>query len=101
MPYGSKEEANRNATTLSYLTTEQALADFAVLITDLKRNLSAEGCPVVLFGGSYGGSKPMIFFFKQIFYLVFWVFMKWCYCYRNGRISLVESVSLCNWFLIM
>ncbi|XWS33442.1 hypothetical protein CRYUN_Cryun22dG0083300 [Craigia yunnanensis] len=55
MPYGSKEEANRNATTLSYLTTEQALADFAVLITDLKRNLSAEGCPVVLFGGSYGG----------------------------------------------
>ncbi|KAK6237829.1 hypothetical protein QUC31_003298 [Theobroma cacao] len=55
MPYGSKEEAYKNATTLSYLTTEQALADFAVLITDLKRNLSAEGCPVVLFGGSYGG----------------------------------------------
>ncbi|KAM7251034.1 hypothetical protein ACFE04_022917 [Oxalis oulophora] len=55
MPYGSIEEAYRNATTLSYLTAEQALADFAVLITDLKRNLSAEGCPVVLFGGSYGG----------------------------------------------
>ncbi|XVE86949.1 hypothetical protein DITRI_Ditri18aG0076400 [Diplodiscus trichospermus] len=55
MPYGSKEEAYKNATTLSYLTAEQALADFAVLITDLKRNLSAEGCPVVLFGGSYGG----------------------------------------------
>ncbi|TYI89137.1 hypothetical protein E1A91_D03G033700v1 [Gossypium mustelinum] len=55
MPFGSKEEAYRNATTLSYLTAEQALADFAVLITDLKKNLSAEGCPVVLFGGSYGG----------------------------------------------
>ncbi|XVF15373.1 hypothetical protein REPUB_Repub09cG0146700 [Reevesia pubescens] len=55
MPYGSKEEAYKNATTLSCLTTEQAIADFAVLITDLKRNLSAEGCPVVLFGGSYGG----------------------------------------------
>ncbi|KAL4366791.1 hypothetical protein GQ457_05G013990 [Hibiscus cannabinus] len=55
MPFGSREEAYRNATTLSYLTAEQALADFALLITDLKKNLSAEGCPVVLFGGSYGG----------------------------------------------
>nr|VDC67651.1 unnamed protein product [Brassica rapa] len=55
MPYGSKEEAYKNATTLSYLTTEQALADFAVFVTDLKRNLSAEASPVVLFGGSYGG----------------------------------------------
>ncbi|XP_044510938.1 lysosomal Pro-X carboxypeptidase isoform X2 [Mangifera indica] len=55
LPYGSREEAYRNATMLSYLTAEQALADFAVLITDLKRNLSAEACPVVLFGGSYGG----------------------------------------------
>ncbi|KAF3439107.1 hypothetical protein FNV43_RR17382 [Rhamnella rubrinervis] len=55
IPYGSRDEAYRNATTLSFLTAEQALADFAVLITELKRNLSAEGCPVVLFGGSYGG----------------------------------------------
>lgn len=57
MPYGSRDEAYKNATTLSYLTTEQALADFAVFVTDLKRNLSAEASPVVLFGGSYGGSK--------------------------------------------
>lgn len=55
MPYGSRDEAYKNATTLSYLTAEQALADFAVLIRELKRNLSAEACPVVLFGGSYGG----------------------------------------------
>lgn len=54
-PYGSKEEAYRNATTLSYLTTEQAIADFAVLVRKLKRKLSAQNCPVVLFGGSYGG----------------------------------------------
>lgn len=57
MPYGSAEEAYKNASTLSYLTAEQALADFSVLITDLKRNFSAEDSPVVLFGGSYGGSK--------------------------------------------
>nr|GMC60029.1 lysosomal Pro-X carboxypeptidase [Ipomoea batatas] len=55
MPYGSREEAYKNATTLAYLTAEQALADFAVLITELKRNTSAQACPVVLFGGSYGG----------------------------------------------
>lgn len=55
MPYGSREEAYNNATTLAHLTAEQALADYAVLITDLKRNLSAEASPVILFGGSYGG----------------------------------------------
>ncbi|KAK9231402.1 hypothetical protein WN943_021636 [Citrus x changshan-huyou] len=55
MPYGSTEVAYQNATTLSYLTAEQALADFAVFITNLKQNLSAEASPVVLFGGSYGG----------------------------------------------
>ncbi|PKI33011.1 hypothetical protein CRG98_046593, partial [Punica granatum] len=55
LPFGSRDEANKNSTTLKYLTAEQALADFAVLVTNLKRNLSAEACPVVLFGGSYGG----------------------------------------------
>lgn len=56
MPYGNQEEAYRNTTTLAHLTAEQAIADFSVLITELKRNLSAQACPVVLFGGSYGGS---------------------------------------------
>lgn len=59
MPFGSREEAYKNSSTLSFLTAEQALADFAVLLTDLKRNLSAEASPVVLFGGSYGGSKTL------------------------------------------
>ncbi|OIV93927.1 hypothetical protein TanjilG_05630 [Lupinus angustifolius] len=55
VPFGSKDEAYKNASTLSYLTSEQALADFAVLITYLKHNYSALLSPVVLFGGSYGG----------------------------------------------
>lgn len=59
MPYGSQDAAYESADSLSHLTAEQALADFAVLLTDLKQNLSAENSPVVLFGGSYGGSKTI------------------------------------------
>eukprot|EP00249_Psilotum_nudum_P024688 c29263_g2_i2 orf=664-2202(-) len=45
----------KNASTLAYLSSEQALADYAIFITELKRNFSAEASPVVAFGGSYGG----------------------------------------------
>ncbi|XP_020186718.1 uncharacterized protein [Aegilops tauschii subsp. strangulata] len=55
MPFGSKDKAYNNSRSMAYLTAEQALADYAVLLTDLKRNLSSESSPVVLFGGSYGG----------------------------------------------
>ena len=60
MPFGSKAKAYSDSKFPTYLTAEQALADFVVLLTDLKRNLSAEGSPVVLFGGSYGGSKSRL-----------------------------------------
>ncbi|KAL4560829.1 hypothetical protein LXL04_032984 [Taraxacum kok-saghyz] len=34
---------------------EQALADYAQIIIDVKKNMSAENCPVITVGGSYGG----------------------------------------------
>ncbi|XP_027173639.1 lysosomal Pro-X carboxypeptidase [Coffea eugenioides] len=49
-----KKDLN-SAKTLGYLSSQQALADYAVLIRSLKRNLSSEASPVVVFGGSYGG----------------------------------------------
>ncbi|KAG0489002.1 hypothetical protein HPP92_007813 [Vanilla planifolia] len=53
IPFGSGAE--ENATTAGYLSTSLVLADFATLIVDLKRNLTAQKSPVVVFGGSYGG----------------------------------------------
>ncbi|KAA8522894.1 hypothetical protein F0562_009317 [Nyssa sinensis] len=53
MPFG--KHSYKSAKTLGYLNSQQALADFAVLIRSLKQNLSSEASPVVVFGGSYGG----------------------------------------------
>ncbi|XP_077233617.1 uncharacterized protein LOC143875922 [Tasmannia lanceolata] len=55
VPFGSREEAFRNSSTLGYFSSAQALADYAEIITYLKKNLSAESCPVIVAGGSYGG----------------------------------------------
>ncbi|XP_048322126.2 uncharacterized protein LOC107415016 [Ziziphus jujuba] len=52
---GNKDVAYSNASTLGYLSSTQALADYATLIIDLKQNLTATESPVVVFGGSYGG----------------------------------------------
>ncbi|XP_029296718.1 dipeptidyl peptidase 2 isoform X2 [Cottoperca gobio] len=40
---------------IGLLTVEQVLADYAVMITELKQQLAATHCPVIVFGGSYGG----------------------------------------------
>ncbi|XP_027352833.1 lysosomal Pro-X carboxypeptidase-like [Abrus precatorius] len=52
---GNKKVAYANSSTLGYLSSTQALADYATLIIGLKKNLSATDSPVVVFGGSYGG----------------------------------------------
>uniref|UniRef100_A0A672GCA2 Dipeptidyl-peptidase 7 n=1 Tax=Salarias fasciatus TaxID=181472 RepID=A0A672GCA2_SALFA len=52
LPFG-KDSFSRPLVGL--LTVEQALADYAVMITELKQQLQADNCPVIVFGGSYGG----------------------------------------------
>ncbi|XP_015734196.1 dipeptidyl peptidase 2 [Coturnix japonica] len=52
LPFGLESMQLKN---IHLLTVEQALADYAVLITELKQQYGAVGCPVIAFGGSYGG----------------------------------------------
>nr|XP_037289024.1 lysosomal Pro-X carboxypeptidase-like [Rhipicephalus microplus] len=54
LPYG--EESFKDLEHMSYLSSEQAMADYAALLTWLKDNLEgAKNCKVVAIGGSYGG----------------------------------------------
>lgn len=55
MPFGDKINSYKSTETLGYLNSQQALADYATLILDLKKNLSAQASPTIVFGGSYGG----------------------------------------------
>ncbi|MFS7899352.1 putative lysosomal Pro-Xaa carboxypeptidase [Helianthus anomalus] len=62
MPFGSYEEAYKNANTLGFFTLEQALEDYAQITLHVKNNLSAKDCPVIAIGGSYGGSKSYVIY---------------------------------------
>jgi len=52
LPFGNNSFIPEN---LGYMTSEQALADYAQLIQSVLAELDAENCPVIAVGGSYGG----------------------------------------------
>ncbi|KAJ4835620.1 hypothetical protein Tsubulata_010864 [Turnera subulata] len=55
IPFGSREEAFKNASTLGYFNSAQALSDYAAIINHVKKENHAEMSPVIVAGGSYGG----------------------------------------------
>ncbi|TYI64671.1 hypothetical protein E1A91_D09G103900v1 [Gossypium mustelinum] len=55
IPFGSREEAFKNASTLGYFNSAQAIADYAEIIMHIKSKLRAFYSPVIVVGGSYGG----------------------------------------------
>ena len=63
MPFGQESFDLEN---IGYLSMEQALADYALFLADLKRNytLSNQNNPIIAFGGSYGGILAAYMRFK-------------------------------------
>ncbi|RZC70602.1 hypothetical protein C5167_033765 [Papaver somniferum] len=87
IPFGSREEAFRNASTLGYFNSAQALADYAEVIISLKKNMSADSSPVIVFGGSYGGSKYLNFVGQLA------EISKFCYDVIKEFWSLIDSIA--------
>ena len=49
LPFGPERSFSQPF--IKYLSIEQAMADYAVLIDNLKNRLNATNCPVIAFGG--------------------------------------------------
>ncbi|MED6143828.1 hypothetical protein PIB30_009639 [Stylosanthes scabra] len=54
VPFGSREEALKNASSTGYFNSAQAIADYAQIIIHIKNTYSHKS-PVIVLGGSYGG----------------------------------------------
>lgn len=53
--YGKSKPYRKNLTDhMQFLTSEQAMADYAELLFEVKDTLKAQSSPVIGFGGSYG-----------------------------------------------
>ncbi|XP_023531617.1 lysosomal Pro-X carboxypeptidase-like [Cucurbita pepo subsp. pepo] len=57
IPFGSREVALKNASTLGYFNSAQAIADYADVLIHVKKELHAKDSPVIVLGGSYGGTQ--------------------------------------------
>ena len=56
------QKSLQNASRRGYFNSGQALADYAEVIINLKKNLSADSSPVIVVGGSDGGRKSSVIY---------------------------------------
>ena len=65
IPLGSMEKVMKSKTVRGYFNSAQALADYAEVLMHVKHKFSAKNAPIIVVGGSYGGSMyfSMLFFF--------------------------------------
>nr|GLL33997.1 lysosomal Pro-X carboxypeptidase-like [Ipomoea trifida] len=60
IPLGTMEEAMNDETTRGYFNSAQALADYAEILLYIKKEYSAHDCPIIVVGGSYGGTFTVL-----------------------------------------
>ena len=58
LPFGA---ASPQQPYIGYLSSSQALADYAALLRSIRANFSTGGAPAIAFGGSYGGVLAALF----------------------------------------
>lgn len=107
VPFGSSKEALRNASSLGYFNSAQAIADYADVIMHVKKKYSANTSPVIVIGGSYGGSKwsiilsffyifpPSTLTFYKLFYLK--LSAKWV----SKLVAACRLANECNVFIAL
>ncbi len=77
----------------SYLSFEQALADYVVLIAHLKQTLASAHSPVIAFGGSYGG---MLAAWLRLKYPLSVVVRRFSYAVKIPTVCCGEAFFICG-----
>lgn len=53
----------RNSSIRGYFSSSQGIADYAEVLLHVKEKFSLQNSPIIVIGGSYGGSKNLCFSF--------------------------------------
>ena len=102
IPFGNDSLKPGNPELSGYLSSEQALADYAELLTHIKATVKgASTSPVIAFGGSYGGMLAAWFRVKYPHICDGYVYFV-SYCTRSRHIiyHLLEPIKIPNFNIL-